>query len=79
LELQQIQVNPGEATLIAKDQAIVIANKYFGRNPDAGCYVEERGEYFFISPPYVFNRDIENAGIYVDKRTGEVSKEERRR
>ena len=57
---------------ITKKEAIAIANKHFGRAISAGCYSEDRGEYFFVSPPHIMRKDSERAGIYIDKRTGEI-------
>ena len=63
---------------ITKKEAIAITNKHFGRAIDAGCYTEDRGDHFFISTPYIMSKDIERAGICIDKRTGEISKCKRR-
>lgn len=57
---------------ISKEKVISIANGHFGRATDSGCYVEERGDYFFVAPPYKLKADLKRAGVYIDKATGEL-------
>ncbi len=57
---------------ISADQARVIANKHFGRQPEAGCFTEERGHCWFVAPPYLDKMATERTGVYVVKQTGKL-------
>lgn len=57
---------------LTKAEAIAIANRHFGREDQAGCFAEERGDYFFVAPPLKRRNDLNAKGIYVNKRTKEV-------
>ena len=57
---------------ISGEQVGRLANRHFKRPDDSGCYIEERGEYYFVSPPYKRSRDIERAGVYVHKVSGQM-------
>ena len=57
---------------VSKDQARAIANRHFGRREDSGCFQEDRGKYFFVAPPYIMAQDAEHAGVYIDKKTGDL-------
>jgi hypothetical protein len=57
---------------ITKDDARRIANTYFGDHPEAGCYVEKRGRFFFVAPPIKHKPSLEAAGIYIDESSGKI-------
>jgi hypothetical protein len=60
---------------ISKEKAKAIAKKHLGLPSEGGCYVEERGDYYFVAPPYILKADLERAGVYIDKATGEPLEE----
>jgi hypothetical protein len=63
---------------VTREQAIAIARPFFGGESNTfGCYFEERGDYYFVSPPYIFESDCERAGVYVNKSTGAAYKRKR--
>jgi hypothetical protein len=62
---------------VSRDEAMAIANGFFGRQSTAGCYVEELGDHWFVAPPYVKEAASRRAGVYVSKRTGEMQAPER--
>lgn len=71
--LQEVgAVTPLDGNVLPEDQATAIANRHFGRREDAGCYVEDCGTYYLVSPPYIRRADIMAAAVYIDKRTGEL-------
>ena len=59
---------------VSRDEAIAIANGFFGRPPTAGCFVEEFSDHWFVSPPYVLAKTSKAAGVFVGKHTGEIVK-----
>jgi hypothetical protein len=60
------------ASHITKKQAKAIANAHFNRNPDSGCYMEKRGGYYFVSPPYYHIVESEEHGVYIHMKTAKL-------
>jgi hypothetical protein len=59
---------------VTKDQARAMAFRHFGWTEGSGCIQEDRGKYFFVAPPYpyIMQKDAERAGVYIDKKTGDL-------
>jgi hypothetical protein len=61
---------------VEPDDAVRMANEYFGRAADASCYFEDRGSHYYISPPFIRKADIERNAIYINKQNGKIRKNE---
>jgi hypothetical protein len=59
---------------LSERNAARIANEYFKRDPDASCFVEDRGDHFFIAPPMKRGDDWDSNGVYVNKSTGALTR-----
>ena len=70
--LDSQRVSNTQKATIAREEAIAIANKHFGRSENAGCYFDDRGRYFFVAPPIKVKAQLERSGVYIDKATGEL-------
>ena len=58
---------------ISQEQAIEIADQYFKPRGEFGTCIEDRGDWFFVTPPYIFRKDAERAGVWVAKGNGTLT------
>lgn len=67
----QVPLTPS-GPVMTESEARLAAIRYFNLNDESGCFLEDRGDFFFVAPPIVYSRTLEATGILLDKYTGEV-------